>query len=213
MINTIINHTNEEVISDMYNSRPVNNKPCAESKNKFIPLTHEQKNALLKLRGIRDQFILYPHGLFYSSHPLHNNFVSYIKDRKLGEMLRKADLPYLNLESYENSIIEDTAFADTNTIKFEYIPGIKTTINRMNAKSIDTETMFYVIKDIQKYLYQIDKDYGTSYISIDNPDLKRVEQYFVKTVDCECCMVNAIEKMYEKELIYFSSWMRSKCHN
>ncbi len=187
--------------------------PVAKTTCKIAPLTREQKNALAKLRDARDTFILHPCGLFDTKNAYHNEMVSYIKDRSLGNMLQRAGLPYLDLECHENYIIEDTAFGTGSTIEFEYKPGIKMNLTREKAKNIDIETTFYVIKEVQKYLYYIDQEYGTTYMSLDNPQLSLVSKCFVRTVECECSFQNSIKRTYENELKYFHLWIAAKFHN
>lgn len=172
----------------------------------YLYLTREEHNALIRLCEIRNTMIKNPYALFDTGNPHHREFVSYIRDKALGTMLFEAGLPFLNLEYREDYIIEDTVFAESYSAEFTYKKsGRKEILFRDDAENIDAETIFCVIKEIQKYLYNIDTSYGTKYMALGNPDLTFAEKWFVDSVKNECYIEERLTDMYEEQLSYFCS--------
>ncbi len=140
-----------------YNRDPAENRHCYLMAT-GTDLTIDRHEAFMSLCALRNFYICRPDALYY-----HTVCDLDFKDT-FNDMLEEYGLPPVKLKGIPDDFITTKDFADSKVISRG-----EETFTPQKARYLAAKHAFEEIKIIQKYLYEIDKKYGTCYVDINLP--------------------------------------------
>lgn len=151
-------YTNENAY-DFYNSSPADKRYVCLADN-GTELTSDQHEACKMLCVCRNFYIMDPDIIYYHTAISHISNI----EQHINDFLNDAELPTINLNGIPDDLLTTKDFAHSKIIcrNGEIFTPQK-------ARHIAAKHTFEEIKIIQKYLYEIDKKFGTCYLDINLP--------------------------------------------